>query len=500
MITKYFDFLFENKRIKMKLDLPQDIYDIKKEYDKNGKKLYVVGGCVRDFVQKLQPHDIDLVTDALPEESINFLKDKFKVSNEQGKSFGVIRVYTESEPLGYEIATFRRDLSKGRDTKGEGQKVEMGKHITIEDDVNRRDFKMNALFYDIDNEEVIDLVGGLDDIENNRVSAVGEPEKRFEEDRLRLLRLIRFSIRNLSEIDKKTSDAVIRDHRLRNISEIDDVSQERIYDEFKKSVDWCQAHDNYKSLTYYFELLKKYSLFEEMFPDVKIDIDNIKSFNLSIIFALLFRDNNTLDLSNKLRDFKIPNNISDKILFLIDLKNNIENIEKIPELNKKRKQINIENSVIKEYLDYFSLDKKYINCFLKYNPIIKGEELLSQGIKGIEIGKEIRKREIAEFKKLLNESVTTKDLEIDDYVIGEDECEDMLLNSILFNNIGQIIGFDKNNTVNVKYDRDVIKIVSDIKPMNIYENYYIFYECEIKYCSKNKEDLQQIIDANKFGL
>ena len=199
MITRFTEFITE-KNIPIKLDLPDDIYQIKKEFDKAGKKLYVVGGAIRDLYQNKKPHDIDLVTDAQPEESKQILKGKFNVSDEQGKSFGVLRIYTKSEPLGYELATFRKDIARGRDTKGTDAKVEIGKHITIEDDVKRRDLKSNALFYDIDKEEIIDLVGGVEDINRNVISAVGEASERFLEDRLRILRVFRFSSRNHSNL------------------------------------------------------------------------------------------------------------------------------------------------------------------------------------------------------------------------------------------------------------------------------------------------------------
>ena len=288
MITKF--KIFE-KNISIKIDLPDDIYQIKKEFDKHGKKLYVVGGAVRDFYQNRKPHDIDLVTDAQPEESLKILRGKFNVSDEQGKAFGVLRIFTKSEPAGYELATFRKDISRGRDTKGEDAKVEIGKHITIEDDVKRRDFRQNALFYDIDKEEIVDLVGGVEDIDNNIISAVGEASERFIEDRLRILRVFRFASRNQSKIGKETIQAIRNDKRLRNISPIDDVSQERIVEEFVKSVDWSAEHKKPEALNYYLELLQDYDMFDEMFPELDINIDNINTFNLKIIFALLFRNN-----------------------------------------------------------------------------------------------------------------------------------------------------------------------------------------------------------------
>ena len=400
MITKYTQFITE-KNIPIKIDLPDDIYQIKKEFDKHGKKLYVVGGAVRDFYQKINPHDIDLVTDALPEESKRILKGKFNVSDEQGKSFGVLRIFTENEPKGYELAAFRKDISRGRDTKGDQPKVEIGKHITIEDDVNRRDLKSNALFYDIDKEEIVDLVGGIEDIDNNVISAVGEASERFIEDRLRILRCMRFSSRNLSKISQSTTDAIKKDKRLRNVSKIDDVSQERIAEEFIKAVDWASENKKLESLKYYLELLKEFDMFEEMFPKLDININNISTFNLSIIFALLFRNNDIDKLRSKLRKYKFSNPIADKACFLLRLKNEIKNLNKIPFMYKEKVRYHVDNETILEFANLYNFNDNYLKAFLKFQPKIDTAQIMKLGYKGAEISAEVQKREIEEFKKLL---------------------------------------------------------------------------------------------------
>ena len=174
-------------RINREIPLPDDVIQFAQLFSDAGKEMYVVGGAIRDFLQGNKPKDFDIVTNASPEESKNILSSKFRVSDEQGKNFAVIRVFTKDEPEGYEIASFRKDIAGGRDTKGDDQKVEIGEHITIEDDVKRRDLTINSLFYDINKKEIVDLVGGIDDIETGNIRAVGNPEERFKEDRLRIL-------------------------------------------------------------------------------------------------------------------------------------------------------------------------------------------------------------------------------------------------------------------------------------------------------------------------
>ena len=399
MITKF--KMFE-KNIPIKMILPDDIYQIKKEFDKAGKKLYVVGGAVRDLYQNRKPHDIDLVTDAQPEESLKILRNKFNVSDQQGKSFGVLRIFTEAEPAGYELATFRKDISKGRDTKGDDVKVEIGNHITIDDDVKRRDLTQNALFYDIDKEEIVDLVGGVDDINSNIISAVGEASERFIEDRLRILRVFRFASRNQSKISQSTIDAIVKDKRLRNVSPIDDVSQERIVEEFVKAVDWASDHNKIEALHFYLESLEKYGIFDEMFPSLDININDIDTFDIIIIFALLFRDNDIDRLRSKLSKYKFPNDIADTACFLLKFRDHLENINKIPSLYKEKIRFHVTDATILEFAKLYDFNVDYLNAFLKFEPVkVDTDELIKLGLKGAAIGIEVQRRNIEKFNKLL---------------------------------------------------------------------------------------------------
>jgi len=175
--------LLTENRIKFNILIPSDILEMKDIFVKNGFKLFVVGGAVRDAVLGKIPKDWDLATDAKPEQVEQIMQKAGLRTLPTGKQFGVINVFTDDDE--YEVATFREDTTKGRHPT-----VKIG--ATIKSDAERRDLRINALYYDIDTSEIIDLVGGLEDIRNGRVQTVGDPQERFEEDPLRILRFFRF--------------------------------------------------------------------------------------------------------------------------------------------------------------------------------------------------------------------------------------------------------------------------------------------------------------------
>ena len=378
------------ERISVNINIPKDIKDISNAYIKANKDIFLVGGAVRDIIQGKNPKDYDLVTNALPEESKEILKD-FKVSDEQGRSFGVLRVYTRNEPEGYEIASYRKDIALGRDTKGNDKKVELGNTVTIEDDCSRRDLTINALFYDIKNKEIVDLVDGFNDIENRIIKTVGNAEKRFNEDRLRILRVFRFAARTKSKIENNTALAIKNDNRLKNISGKDDVSQERIIEELEKA--WKQV-DNYNE---YLNMLTKFNMWNEIFNDSIINTNFVKSDNFVIILANLFKLENTNNLKNKLvNNYKISNNISKKIVFLIDfLKFNSNNVLNT---HKKRSQLSIDNNILNEWLILNDIKDDLMYKFIDYKPTVSAEKLMDLGFKGKQLGEEINRLEIINFK------------------------------------------------------------------------------------------------------
>jgi poly(A) polymerase len=189
-IKKYQQFL-ESQSSDMWNIIPQSVKDLQLLFKSKGKKLYVVGGAVRDFLTGDKPKDFDLATDALPDEVLEIVGDKYR-TNLQGRAFGVVVVYTKEVPEGMEIATFRSDVYDGKLGVTRNPDV---KFTTIDEDVLRRDIRINGLFYDLDKKEIVDLVGGVDDIKNGVIGMIGDPDLRIKEDPLRILRAIRMACR-----------------------------------------------------------------------------------------------------------------------------------------------------------------------------------------------------------------------------------------------------------------------------------------------------------------
>ena len=364
--------------------IPQSIKDIHLLFQKNNKKLYIVGGAIRDFLKNETPKDFDLTTNALPDEVLSILSNKFK-TNLQGKAYGTIVVYTKDQPDGIEITTFRQDITKGRNPE-----VKLG--VTIEDDVKRRDITFNALFYDLDTKEIVDLTGGKEDLEKNIVKMVGDPIQRFEEDTLRILRAFRFAARYGSDIDPLTKQAIKKNNKLLTLdpetNTIKRISQERIWDEFTKS--FKQAKD----FNHYLNLLTEYDMFPQMFPESIINTNQIKSNDLTIILSNLLIDEDPSTLERKLvQNYKIPIELSKKITLLVDISNFDVNL--VYDYFKSKIQSKTTNETILELGKV--LNNNNIIKFSDYSPVVNIDELIRKGFQKGDLGKEIRRIETNNF-------------------------------------------------------------------------------------------------------
>ena len=183
-----------------------------------GYDAFFAGGWVRDFLLGRRARDIDIATNALPET----VQELFPNSRAIGAAFGVVQVRRYGHA--FEVATFRCDHDY-RD----GRHPEKVTFSTAEADASRRDFTINGLFYDPMAKRLIDYVGGHDDLRQKIIRAIGDASRRFAEDKLRMLRAIRFACELGFSIDRETWNAV--SHYSRDISA---VSRERIRDEFFK--------------------------------------------------------------------------------------------------------------------------------------------------------------------------------------------------------------------------------------------------------------------------
>ena len=388
LIKKYKMFLESTKTM---LDIiPQSVKDLHKLFAANGKKLYLVGGSVRDFLTGDKPKDFDLATDALPDEVLEILGGKFR-TNLQGRAFGVVVVYTKDQPEGMEIATFREDVTKGRNPE-----VKLG--VTIEDDVKRRDITYNALFFDLDTNEIVDLTGGRKDLEDGITRMVGDPFERFDEDSLRILRTFRFASRYNHPLDKDTEKAIEKRKQLENVDpetgEMKRISQERVWEEMKKA--WEQAKD----YNYYLSFFTKFDMWDQVFPGVEINTKLISSKDLVVVFSNLFLGNDTDKLETKLvQEFKIEGDVAKKIVFLLDfIKMSVDDVF---DVYKKKVASGISDSTILEWLSITGNETPMLIKFIDYKPTVSSQELMDQGFKGRELGIEIKRLEIEKFKSIL---------------------------------------------------------------------------------------------------
>ena len=381
-------FLESNKTM---LDIiPQSVKDLHKLFNASGKKLYLVGGAVRDFLTGDKPKDFDLATDALPDEVLGIIDDKYR-TNLQGKAFGVVVVFTKDQPEGMEIATFREDTSKGRNPE-----VKLG--VTIDQDVKRRDISFNGLFFDLDTNEIVDLVGGQQDLKDGITRMIGDPNERFEEDSLRILRAFRFASRYEHPLHKDTEAAIAKRNQLENVDpesgEMKRISQERVWEEMKKA--WKQAKD----YNYYLAFFTKFDMWNQVFPGVEINTNQVDSKDFVVVFTNLFKNVNIEGLETKMvQQFRIEQENAKKIVFLLELSKMA--VEDVFDIFKKRQQCAITDATILEWLRVSNNQSDMLLKFIEYRPTISSQELMAQGIKGKDLGIEIKRLETEKFKQML---------------------------------------------------------------------------------------------------
>jgi poly(A) polymerase len=210
-----------------------------------GYEAFFAGGCVRDMLLQKPPQDYDVATNARPEEIQRLFSQTIPV----GAQFGVILVVVDGEP--FEVATFRHD-----GPYLDGRRPSHVRYGTLEEDILRRDFTINGMLYDPLGDQVIDLVEGRADLERRLIRAIGEPRARFEEDRLRMIRAVRFAASLGFTIDPLTFKAIQQ-----LAASITTIAWERIGDEVTRMLTEGGARRG-------FELLDQSGLLQVLLPEM----------------------------------------------------------------------------------------------------------------------------------------------------------------------------------------------------------------------------------------
>lgn len=366
---------YSKKQGESAMKLPENVEFILKQLNKHGYEGYIVGGCVRDHLMGMEPHDYDITTSALPEQ----VKEIFPHTVDTGIQHGTVAVILDR--TAYEVTTYRID-GEYRDNRHPEEVIFTDR---LSGDLSRRDFTVNAIAYS--NEKgFVDLFNGRDDIENKIIRGVGDPDKRFKEDALRMMRALRFSAQLDFGIEENTLSAIRKNAPL-----IENISAERIREELFRLI----GSDHNERL----EILKNSGMAEYILPeifDIAIDFSNINrlSKNIALRLAYMF----SAIGERKVKDMLIRLRTDKRTVSLTSLL--VKNCERMPEdrysmrclINAAEENVPllIELVCALHGKDIQSVSELYNSvkndcCTLK-DLAVKGSDINSLGIKGKEVG------------------------------------------------------------------------------------------------------------------
>jgi poly(A) polymerase len=287
-------------RQKVKFDkklLDQDALKILKKLNKSGHKTYLVGGCIRDILLGHKPKDFDIATSATPEQ----IHKLFKRSRIIGRRFKLVHIMFSARKF-IEVATFRAGKIQ---TSNDGLVLRDNYYGTLEDDVFRRDFTVNGLYYDIKQSEVIDYVGGLDDLKALKIRMIGNPSERFEEDPVRMIRAVRFQAKLNANIESPLIEAIQKNSQL-----LAKIPPARLYEEVIK------LFHNENSIEIFHEL-DRLGLLRHLFSQTKEN---------------LFVDSTLINTSERIRN---GNSVTPAFLFAVFLWSAVN--KRFNQISKKNK-------------------------------------------------------------------------------------------------------------------------------------------------------------------
>jgi len=211
-------------------DIDPDALKIMYRLIRNGYKAYLVGGGVRDILLGTEPKDFDIATDARPNE----IKSLFRNSRVIGRRFKLVHIFFRNKNI--EVSTFRAltdpiDIEDAKESEGLKPIERDNTYGNEATDALRRDITINGLFYDPSTYSIIDYVGGMRDLYSRIIRVIGDPEVRFQEDPVRMLRVVRHAARSGSKIDEQCVEAISK-----NLALIELSSAVRVFEEFKKDL------------------------------------------------------------------------------------------------------------------------------------------------------------------------------------------------------------------------------------------------------------------------
>ena len=237
-------------------DMDPDALRVLYRLIRNGYTAYLVGGGVRDLLLGRKPKDFDVVTNARPRQLRKLFRNSFLI----GRRFRLVHVKYGNNVI--ETSTFRRRPDDGPENFNEElYRYRDNTFGTAEEDAWRRDFTINALFYDIATFAIVDHVGGLQDIEQRKIRAIGDAGTRFQEDPVRMVRAVRFASRLGFEVERDTYQAI-----LKCAGHIMVASAPRLYEEVLKLFPFGSSESS-------FRLLRRCFLLREMFPELDAFLD-----------------------------------------------------------------------------------------------------------------------------------------------------------------------------------------------------------------------------------
>jgi poly(A) polymerase len=360
------------------MDVFETALKILEKIRQTGGTAYIAGGAVRDLLMGTSPNDIDIVTSL----SVDSLRPLFKKTIEVGVQFGILVVVEEGHR--FEIASFRTEAEYK-----DGRRPEIILEGTPEEDAKRRDFTINGMFLDPFTNETIDFVGGKEDLKEKKIRAIGNPNDRFREDRLRMIRAIRYASRFQFHIDPATQEA-IKEHAPTLLPA---VSFERILQELEK------MHGD-KNLCHALIEMQRLGLLQAIFPPLEnMPTDTILSLTQIKTAPVILQLKSLLDFLPQQERFewikrlKFSQKDLDLLLFSDELLTHIES-------GTLQQRVHLYASphfepaslLLPQDAYHFTLDERKIyfeeiERIQKKKPIVTAQDLLERGIKaGPEMG------------------------------------------------------------------------------------------------------------------